>query len=232
MADGGRTAPGQIRRDRAERTRRRILDSAYRLFSADGYQTTTMATIAADAGVAVQTVHYVFRTKAQLLREVVRVVAAGEHDPLPVTDRPWWRDAMAAGDADRALAGLVEHGVDIYARMAPLTPAVRAAAAADPEVEEYWREVSAARHDAMEDLIRRLADLGALDPSLTVARGTAVLSVVNSHDTFLGLVREAGWSLPDYKAWLHRALVRLLLGGAGQSAAPSTRATDMRPDAG
>lgn len=44
------------RREQAEATRRDILEAARRLFEAHGYAATTMAAIAAEAGVALKTV--------------------------------------------------------------------------------------------------------------------------------------------------------------------------------
>ncbi len=47
------SAPRPARHRRSRETRARILDAAGRLFVRDGYQATTMAGIAAEAGVAV-----------------------------------------------------------------------------------------------------------------------------------------------------------------------------------
>ncbi|HKH55797.1 MAG TPA: helix-turn-helix domain-containing protein, partial [Propionibacteriaceae bacterium] len=98
----------QTRRARARATQNRIIDHAYRLFSASGYPSTTMETIAAEAGVATQTVYYFFRTKALLLQQVVEVAAAGEAHPLPVMERPWMRQILTENNARRALALIVE----------------------------------------------------------------------------------------------------------------------------
>ena len=52
------------RREQAAATRREILEAAQRLFERDGYGATTMAAIAAEAGVALKTVYLAFETKA------------------------------------------------------------------------------------------------------------------------------------------------------------------------
>lgn len=199
------------RSDRAKATRRRIVESAYRLFSEQGYPATTMDAIATVADVAVQTVYYVFRTKAQLLRDVVEFAAAGEHDPPPVMSRPWMAQALAAESGARALAIVVEHGVDIYARVAPLRPAVQVATAQDPEIDAYWRAVTAGRRAGMERLIEHLARHDQLAPGLTPRRAADILVVVNSHETFLGLTQGCGWTVPEFKAWLYRTLCGQLL---------------------
>ncbi len=93
---------GAKRREQALATRRRVVDSAYQLFCKYGYSPTTVEMIARAAGVALQTVHYVFRTKGALLQEVVEVAAAGTHDPAPVMQRSWIRVGVGA----RSLRGM------------------------------------------------------------------------------------------------------------------------------
>lgn len=205
------TLPGQVRRERAKATRRRIVDSAYRLFSEQGYPATTMEAIAGAADVAVQTVYFVFRTKSELLREVIEIAAAGVHDAPPVADRPWMQQTLASADGHRALALAVEHGVDIYARVAPLTGAIQAAAASEPDVDAYWRRIAKVRRLGMGQLIGGLDRQGQLRAQLTADRATDILFAVNSHETFLHLTRDAGWALKEFKAWLYETLCEQLL---------------------
>ena len=106
-----------------------MLNSARSLFGERGYAATTVEQIAADAGVAVQTVYYTFRSKGLLLRELVEVTAAGEETVTPVMEREWAREMLSATSGQRVLALAVEHGTAIYERVAPLWPAVVAAAA-------------------------------------------------------------------------------------------------------
>jgi TetR/AcrR family transcriptional regulator of autoinduction and epiphytic fitness len=199
------------RADRAALTRRRILDCAAELFVTDGYAATTMEHIARESGVAVQTLYYTFRTKGQLLCEAVEATAAGGEGPAPVSRRAWTRQMMAATSGQRVLALGVEHGTDIYVRAAPLWPAVSAAAAADPQVEHYWRGVAANRRIGQERMVDRLVQLDALRAGLEPARATDLLVVLFGHDVFRGLVGEAGWSIVEFKAWLFTSLVQQLL---------------------
>ena len=121
-----------------------------------------MERIADEAGVAVQTLYYTFRTKGQLLREVIEVTAAGEEDAAPVAQRAWMQEMLTATSGQRVLALGVEHGTDIFERAAPLWPAVAAAAAADADVERYWRGVAANRRAGQSRMVARLTELGAL----------------------------------------------------------------------
>ncbi|HVF04293.1 MAG TPA: helix-turn-helix domain-containing protein [Frankiaceae bacterium] len=189
------------------------MTSAHELFVEHGYAATTMEAIAARAGVAVQTVYYTFRTKGQLLREVVEHAGAGRPDAPPVDERPWMREALSDESGDRALALAVEHGVDIYVRAAPLWRSLHAAAISDPEVEAYVQAIAAGRRAGMGGLVARLGSLGYLREGITANRATDLVFALFSHETFLALTRDAQWTTADYKAWLYSTL-RWQLSGA------------------
>jgi AcrR family transcriptional regulator len=188
-----------------------MLDSARRLFVSQGYADTTMARIATDASVAVQTLYYTFQTKGKLLIEVVEVASAGgAASPVPVPQREWFREMMSATNAQRILALLVE-GSQIYERVAPLWPAV-AEAISDPDVARWWEGVATGRRNAQRGLVVRLADLGALRPGLDLERATDVLFLLGGHGPYRSLVEEAGWPVVEYRSWLFTTLVHQLLG--------------------
>lgn len=185
--------------------------SARELFVRQGYASTTMEEIASEAGVAVQTVYYTFRTKGALLCEVMEETAAGAEAAPPVDQRPWMEEAMTSPSPQRALALAIEHGTAIFERAAPLWPAINAAAAADPTVGAYWAQVTANRRRGQRALVTRLSELGGLRPGLDVGRGTDLVVVLIGHDAYTGLVEGAGWSVPAYKAWLFATLAQQLL---------------------
>lgn len=187
-----------------------MLDSARVLFITDGYAGTTMDRIAEHAGVAVQTLYYTFRTKGQLLCEVVEVTAAANEDAPPVRQRAWVQDMLTATSGQRVLALAVEHGADIFVRAAPLWPAV-AAATGDPYVAHYWREVATDRRAGQARMVAKLDELGALRQGLDTHRAIDVVVVLFGHDVFRSLVREAGWSVSEYKNWLLTTLAQQLL---------------------
>src|SRR5512141_3370409 len=87
-----------LREERAAVTRRRILDAARRRFFEDGYAATTLKAVAAEAGVAVQTVYAVFGSKAAILDELRALVVS-----LPEADAEY-RAAMTEPTAERRLA--------------------------------------------------------------------------------------------------------------------------------
>jgi AcrR family transcriptional regulator len=198
------------RRQRAAATRQRIVETAHRLLTEQGYQV-TMEAIAADAGVAVQTVYFIFHTKASLLRDVISFAAAGQHDAEPVMERPWITEALNSDDGRRVLALSTEHGTDIFARVAPLAAALEAAAQSDPEVATHVQGIGQARRNGLRRLVQRLADQGWLRAELSVDRATDIMFTVHSHATYRILVLDCGWTVPDYKAWQYHTLCDQLL---------------------
>jgi AcrR family transcriptional regulator len=84
-------------------TRRRILEAAETLFTRDGYATTTIAAIADQADVAVQTIYAVFGTKRAVLSELLAVRVVGDDDTIPLKDRDDWRAMESETDPRRQL---------------------------------------------------------------------------------------------------------------------------------
>jgi len=187
-----------------------MIDTARELFLAQGWAATTMEQIAQGSGVAVQTVYYTFKTKGQLLSEVVEVTAAGNDTPDQPMQRPWAKQMLSSSSPQRVLALGVEHGTAIYERVAHLWPLVTAAAA-DPTVADYWRGVTAARRAGQGAMVRHLQDIGAIRAGLDPQTATDLVFLLAGHDPYRALVLDAGWAVPEYKAWLFTTLVQQLL---------------------
>src|ERR671935_1013059 len=82
------------RREQAAATRREILEAAQRLFERQGYAATTMAAVAAEAGVALKTVYVAFETKSGVLRALWNMLLRGDNDELPVAEQEWYRRVL------------------------------------------------------------------------------------------------------------------------------------------
>ena len=199
------------RRQRAAATRRRIGEAAFRLFALNGYAATTMDAIAREAGVAVQTVYFTFHTKAAVLIEAMKVGGGAPAEAVEVMNRPWIEEAFDAQTGGRRLAVIVEHGTDIYSRLAPMYPAVSAAASIDPDVDEAWQRIVRGRREGMRRITEAMAHGGELRDGLGIDRAADIMSAVHRHETYLALVGESGWSVEAYKAWIYVTLARQLL---------------------
>jgi AcrR family transcriptional regulator len=101
---------------RIARTEARILEAATELFVRDGYQPTTLAAVAAAAGVGERTVYVRFGTKVALLRRAVDVAVAGDAEDRPVAERPWVLEALGAATLEERVDALVAGSVALMAR--------------------------------------------------------------------------------------------------------------------
>ncbi len=201
-------AKGLTKRERAAQTRARMLDAAFDSFAERGYQGTTMAGVAAAAGVAEQTVYFTFHTKAALLHEVMVAKRNAPEESTVVMDTPWIAAALAEPDQHRTLALIVEHGTEIFRRLAPIATAMTAAALADPAVASHLETVGRERRQGMTRMVAALAAKGPL--AVSDAEAVDVLDVLQSMSIYNAFVAGCGWRTEKYKAWCYRALTQLL----------------------
>jgi TetR/AcrR family transcriptional regulator of autoinduction and epiphytic fitness len=218
--------PRVTRRERAAKTRRRLADAAAALFAEHGYTATTMEAVALRAGVAVQTVYFVFHTKPRLLVETLRITGGGQEGGADVMARTWIQEVIGAPDGARRLALAVEHGSLIYERLAPLWPTV-VGALAEPEVREAWASIIRGRRDGMRRIVELMAARGELRAGLEPALATDVLFGIHRHEVYIALTQEAGWSFDRYRAWSFATLCAQLLPAsvAAAAVAPNSAAT-------
>ena len=92
-----------------------------------------MQLVADAAGVAVQTVYFVFGTKAQLLVEVENRVILGDVRAEQWRQRPWAAQIQQETDPQKLLALFVEVGTDIQSRIGPFVAALGPALPSDPQ---------------------------------------------------------------------------------------------------
>jgi AcrR family transcriptional regulator len=198
-------------REKARATRRRIREAAQRLFVERGYLATTIEAIAVEAAVAVQTVYFVFGNKRALLTEVLDVATVGDEMPVPVLARPWVEEARCEDDPRRIVRLIAHHGCQIVARLAPIYEVVRGAAVADPDIAALLRRDSERRLDNQTELVRMLAEKGALAPGIDVARAADIAFALLSHEMYQLLVVDRGWSISTWEGWLADSLAAQLL---------------------
>ena len=202
------------RGSRARATRRRIIDAAAQLFVAEGYTTTTLEQIAERAGVAVQTVYFHFGNKRTLLKEAVDVAAVGDDEPVPLLERPLYRQLAGERDPHRLLAAWTSGGREIFTRVAPIMAVVRDAAGADPDMAAQWRTNQQQRATAYAVFAQQLTDLGALKAELSAQDAVDILLALVSFEVYL-ILTERGWSPQRWEKWMATTLTGALLKDAG-----------------
>ncbi|MEU9114132.1 helix-turn-helix domain-containing protein [Streptomyces sp. NPDC048483] len=191
---------------KAQETRRRILEAARELFVERGYGATMLQEVADKAGVAVQTIYFVFGNKRTLLKELVDTTIAGDDEPVATMDRPWFRDALAAGTADAHLRAHLRGTRGILERIAPIMKVVDTAAAMDPEVAELWQHDEDPRFTVQATAAKALMAKEGAREGLPVAQAADVLFALLSPELYLLFVRERGWSPERWERWAYDTL--------------------------
>lgn len=210
------TQTGQSGRRRARATRSRITKAAAELFAERGYTRTTMADIAAAAGVAVQTVYFVFHTKTEVLDSAYGLAVMGQDDPAVPQDQAWYRQALAEPDVSIAVQLVVDGLSEILRRVAPLDFAVRTAAAADPEASAFLTRNEGMRADGYREIVGLLSRKCPLRENLTDARATDLMLFLAGPGAYRALVLDRGWTHAEWVAWTSGALAQQLFERGGR----------------
>jgi AcrR family transcriptional regulator len=189
------------RREQAAATRRQILEAAQRLFERQGYAATTMAAIAAEAGVALKTVYVAFETKSGLLRALWHLLLRGDEEDAPVADRRWYQEVLEEPDPDRLLRLTARNSRAVKERAGALMGVIRSAASTDADIADLWARIQADFHDNQRGIVKALHARKALRPGLGVARAADVLWTLNHPDLWLLLVGERGWTPREWERW-------------------------------
>jgi AcrR family transcriptional regulator len=189
------------RREQAAATRRQILEAAQRLFERQGYAATTMAAIAAEAGVALKTVYVAFETKSGLLRALWHLLLRGDEEDAPVADRRWYQQVLEEPDPDRLLRLTARNSRAVKERAGALMGVIRSAASTDADIADLWARIQADFHDNQCGIVKALHARKALRPRLGVARAADVLWTLNHPDLWLLLVGERGWTPAEWERW-------------------------------
>jgi AcrR family transcriptional regulator len=212
MSKKPRTYDATRRRERAEEerraTQRRVVEAARELFVNRGYVATTVADIAKEAGVALQSVYNAGKSKAALMHLVVDLAVAGDDEDVLLADRPTFTaiaDQPTAEGQVEVIAALIAQTME---RLAPVWVAYREAAAVDPTGAANLEAAHQRRNETFAAMIG-MVDQERLRLSFEEATDTAW--AVGSIDVYLLLRSIRGWDHERYAAWLSRTLVDQLI---------------------
>jgi AcrR family transcriptional regulator len=197
------------RAEQARQTRSAVVDVARRRFLRDGFGATTIAAIAAEAQVSVETVYKSFGGKPGLVRAVCESALAGQGD-VPAETRS---DQLQAGEPDprKIIRGWGDLSAEVAPLVSPVLLLVRAAATADPEMADLRAVLDQSRLARMTKNAARLAAAGHLRAGITAEEAGEVLWTYSSPELYELLVLDRGWPLPRYAAFISDAMIAALL---------------------
>ncbi|MEV0593861.1 TetR/AcrR family transcriptional regulator [Nonomuraea cavernae] len=204
-----------LRHEQAQATRQKIAAAARELMIRKGYADTTMAEVAREAGVAVQTLYTSCPGgKPALAKLVYDITLAGDSRALPQSGRPEVRAIIEEPDPVRKLALHAAMATAILRRIQPVHRLLRAAAAASPTdagLQDVLAGIERERLMGGRGPAEHLHALGALRPDLPPARAAEQIYVLTSTENFEKLTEVCGWSEGEYEEWLAAMLTAALL---------------------
>lgn len=196
----------------AAKTRVALIRAAGELFVERGYLATTVVDIATRAGVGRATVFTsVPGGKPELLRLARDLALAGDDEAIPVPERSWFREAMAAQDPQRLLRLQARNYRMILQRAAALEQALVVGAASAPELAELQAQARTQRAYGARMVAQRLAELTALH-TREVDHTADIIYALAAPSTFLLLTGDRGWSADRYEQWLAATLIAAIVG--------------------
>lgn len=205
------------RAEQAATTRREILEAADRLLDERGYGTTTMAALAAEAGVALKTVYLSFETKSGVLRALWNLRLCGDRDDVPIAQKQWYREVLDEPDPERQLRLNARNSRRAKLRIANVLNVIRAASPLDSDIAALWEGIQSEYHGNQRAIVESVADKEALRPELDVERATDILWTINHPDVWHLLVAERGWTPDEYEQWTADSACSQLLEPVGAS---------------
>ena len=197
--------PPRRRERQAQLTQDEILKAARHLFAERGYTRTSVRDIAAEAGVAAQTVYDSIGSKQKLVARLNDLIdsEAGIGAIVGGAMRSGDPRALAATSA-RVTRSIIEHCGDIV-------HALVTGAAAEPELEAVLAEGHRRHVEGARSLVDALQDIGALAAGSDPGTAADSLAIISDAQVAL-LLRDAyGWTLDEIEAWITTTSRALLL---------------------
>ena len=215
MATISRSRQQATRAQGKANTRRRVITAATTCFERDGYLQTTMADVAREAGVAVQTLYLSFGSKIALLAAALDVAIAGDDAPIPIMDRAWYQACLAEPQASVALTGFVDGAAAVIARHHRLFAAMLGSSA-DPEVARLLAANKSARLTVHRHFALSVIDKIGTRPGIRPSAVTNGIYALVSPECYGLLVGERGVSRIRWRAWvLQHLAAEILIDGPG-----------------
>ncbi|PKB64481.1 MAG: hypothetical protein BZY80_02700 [SAR202 cluster bacterium Io17-Chloro-G2] len=190
----------------AEATRMKIAGAARKLFVQNGYSTTSIKAIAAEAGVSEPTVYARFGNKKAIIEAIVDSMdtEAGVLELL---------EAMHAAAEDRyqQLNLIIEFDLTLFQRNLDVYQAALQASSSEPGLGAVLEEGKARGRAGRTTIFQAWEAAGVLRPGLSVSAANDIFTAMVSPFNYKEMVVNCGWGHDRFQAWLKSAVRMLLL---------------------
>ncbi|MDE3721908.1 helix-turn-helix domain containing protein [Nocardiopsis sp. N85] len=205
MSSEPRTYRSPRRERDAARTREEILDAARRLFVSRGYPRVTMSDIAREAGTAVKTVYASAGTKAELLRELLRLDVAESSAPATI------EELRSAPDLATATACLARGTRSDHERFGDSIDLLYASLG-DEGADRIWQQVMGSYRGALREAATVLVAKGLVPEGLDTEEVSDRLWFCFGIAAWRTLLHDCGWDHGRAESWLGAQAVAALGG--------------------
>jgi AcrR family transcriptional regulator len=182
-----------------------VVAAAAELFAAEGYARTTLAKIAAAAGVSVETVQGQ-GPKAALMIAAAEFAGVGVSGEESIFNLDFGRQLLAIDELQDMLDFLAKAVTDIHAGSAKLAPALLGGANSDPELDRYLDEFVAGLNKQTRRMLTVFRDRGWVRDDVPFDEVVETSAVLCSVETYIRMTQRDGWSIDAYRSWCRRML--------------------------
>ena len=187
---------------RTRLARAAVIEAARTLFLERGYGATTIEAISERADVPPATMYRLFSSKHGILKSLLDVSIVGDHENVPMADRPQVRSLVDHPNPREQLAGFVGVMVQVNERIAPLYRILVGAAGTDPDAAALLDELTSQRQQGQRTIARSLARAGALRHELRERDAADVIHALMSPEVYRLLVVDRAWTPGRFERWL------------------------------
>lgn len=211
MRKPSRPYVSDVRSQGAEATRARILQASKTLFAGRGIDRVTVEQIAKKAGVSASTVFALYKSKAGILRELIRSALFGQRFQVAL--------ARLKGETDpiRLIALTANVARAIYEAESSQLGLIRGASAFSPALGKLEKEFENLRFQMQKERVKLLFAQSKQRKELTLDEARRIMWMYTSRDIYRLLVHEGGWTPNRYQKWLSSTLVNALVNPASRN---------------
>lgn len=187
-------------------TRQEILRAARRLFAEHGYAGTSIHQIAAESGVAVQTIYSSVGGKSELVLALNDLI----DDEAGVAELS--AELAKETNPARLIAKAVHLTRQLNERCEDIVSVLLSAAPVEPDVATAHADGMRRHQQGAAGLGQRLAALDALASGTSPAQAATAYAMMTAPASWRQLTHDSGWTFDEAEQWLTASLKKLLLG--------------------
>ncbi|MFC3891066.1 TetR/AcrR family transcriptional regulator [Lentzea rhizosphaerae] len=210
MTESTRRYRSELRQRQAAETRLRVVGAAAELFSRQGYQATTFAQLATEAGVSVETVQR-HGPKSALLQAALELASFGVEGETDLFATDLGKSMLQVRDTAELAALIGSAMLAINAASAGLWVAVASAAQSDEELRGYYAHLLGVLRRQVEHVFRVFAERGRLRTDVPFDDLVEAFCVITSVETYVRFVRLDGKPDDAYTEFVARTLRETVL---------------------